>query len=185
MSATGAGAVRGNPDKPYDYDWIVIGSGFGGAVSALRLSEKGYRVAVVEQGRRFQDHELPDSSWDVRDFLWAPEVGGRGILRMVPYKHVMVGCGVGVGGGSLVYFNVSLRPPRRFYSDRQWGELDDWESVLAPHYAMAEQMLGVAPVPYDDPADSALIEVADTVTEMRKIKHAYDAGILAKKGIDY
>ena len=161
MSATGAGAVRGTPDKPYDYDWIVIGSGFGGAVSALRLSEKGYRVAVIEQGRRFQDHELPDSSWDVRDFLWAPEVGGRGILRMVPYKHVMVGCGVGVGGGSLVYFNVSLRPPRRFYNDRQWGELDDWESVLAPHYAMAEQMLGVAPVPYDDPADSALIKVAE------------------------
>jgi cholesterol oxidase len=156
----GVGLARGTPDRPYDYDWIVVGSGFGGAVSALRLSEKGYRVAVIEQGRRFQDHELPDGSLDLRDFLWAPRSGARGILRVVPYKDVTVLTGTGVGGGSLVYFNVSLRPPRRFYHDPQWGELDDWESVLAPHYAMAEQMLGVATVPFDDPADSALIEVA-------------------------
>ena len=95
---------RGTPDRPYDYDWIVIGSGFGGAVSALRLAEKGYRVAVIEQGRRFQDHELPDSTRDLRDFLWAPQSGARGILRVVPYKDVTVMTGVGVGGGSLVYF---------------------------------------------------------------------------------
>ena len=82
------GIARGTPDRPYDYDWIVIGSGFGGAVSALRLAEKGYRVAVIEQGRRFQDHELPNSTRDLRDFLWAPETGARGILRVVPYKDV-------------------------------------------------------------------------------------------------
>ena len=82
------GVARGTPDRPYDYDWIVIGSGFGGAVSALRLAEKGYRVAVIEQGRRFQDHELPDSTRDLRDFLWAPQSGARGILRVVPYKDV-------------------------------------------------------------------------------------------------
>ena len=155
------GAARGTPDRPYDYDWIVIGSGFGGSVSALRLAEKGYRVAVIEQGRRFQDHELPSSTRDVRDFLWAPEAGARGILRVVPYKDVTVLTGVGVGGGSLVYFQVSLRPPRQFYRDPQWGGLEDWESVLAPHYAMAEQMLGVATVPFDDPGDSALIAVAE------------------------
>lgn len=147
----------------FDYDWIVIGSGFGGSVSALRLAEKGYRVAVLECGRRFEDHELPRSTWDLRRYFWAPRLGLRGIFRLTPFKDVSVVSGCGVGGGSLGYANTLYVPPSEFFRDPQWGDLEDWERALAPHYAEAQRMLGVAEVATDDPADELLREFGEAI----------------------
>jgi cholesterol oxidase len=142
----------------FDHDWLVIGSGFGGSVSALRLREKGYSVAVLEAGRRFADHELPRSTWDVRRYFWAPRLGMHGILRLTTFRDVAVLSGAGVGGGSLGYANTLYRAPDRFYADEQWAALKDWRAALAPHYDEAERMLGVAEVLADDPADELLRE---------------------------
>ncbi len=143
-----------------DYDWVVVGSGFGGSVSALRLREKGYSVAVLECGKRFSDDDFPKSTWDLRRYFWAPRVGMRGIFRMSTFKDVAIVSGSGVGGGSLGYANTLYRARRRFYEDPQWASLNDWESVLAPHYDEAERMLGVVAYDQDDPADDLLREFA-------------------------
>ena len=143
-----------------DYDWVVVGSGFGGSVSALRLREKGYKVAVLECGRRFSDADFPKSTWDLRRYFWAPRLGMRGIFRMSMFRHVAIVSGAGVGGGSLGYANTLYRARRRFYEDPQWAELADWESALAPHYDTAERMLGVVAYDQDDPADDLLREFA-------------------------
>jgi len=141
-----------------DHDWLVVGSGFGGSVSALRLAEKGYRVGVIESGRRFADADLPRSTWDVRRYFFAPRLGLRGIFRLTVFKDVCVVSGSGVGGGSLGYANTLYRAPGRFYADRQWAGLEDWETALAPHYDTAERMLGAVTVTADDPADELLRE---------------------------
>jgi cholesterol oxidase len=143
-----------------DYDWLVVGSGFGGSVSALRLREKGYSVGVLECGKRFSDDDFPKSTWDLRRYFWAPRLGMRGIFRMSTFKHVAIVSGSGVGGGSLGYANTLYRARRRFYEDPQWAELADWESALAPHYDTAEKMLGVVAYDQDDPADDLLREFA-------------------------
>jgi cholesterol oxidase len=144
----------------YDYDWLVIGSGFGGSVSALRLREKGYSVGVLECGRRFSDDDFPRSTWDLRRYFWAPRLGMRGIFRLSTFKDVAIVSGSGVGGGSLGYANTLYRARRRFYEDPQWAGLDDWEAALAPHYDEAERMLGVVAYDEDDPADDLLREFA-------------------------
>ena len=144
--------------QDHDYDWLVIGSGFGGSVAALRLSEKGHRVAVLECGRRFGDADLPRSTWDLRRYFFAPRLGMRGIFRLSTFRDVAVVSGAGVGGGSLGYANTLYRAPRRFYEDGQWAGLNDWERALAPHYVEAERMLGVTEVEADDPADELLRE---------------------------
>ena len=95
----------------FDYDWLVIGSGFGGSVSALRLSEKGYRVGVLECGRRFADHEFPESTADYKRYFWRPKIGWKGIFRLTTFKDVSVVSGCGVGGGSLGYANTLYVPP--------------------------------------------------------------------------
>jgi cholesterol oxidase len=145
----------------FDYDWIVVGSGFGGSVSALRLAEKGYSVAVLECGKRFRDEDFPKSTWDLRRYFWAPKLGLRGIFRLTPFKDVSVVSGCGVGGGSLGYANTLYVPPGEFFEDPQWGDLDDWQSVLAPHYAEAQRMLGVVVHDKDDPADRLLREYGE------------------------
>src|SRR6187200_1294166 len=150
-------------DGDYDYDWLVVGSGFGGSVSALRLREKGYSVGVLECGRRFEDDQLPRSTWDVRRYFWAPRLGMRGIFRLSIFKDVAIVSGAGVGGGSLGYANTLYRAPERFYEDGQWSELADWEDALAPHYAEAERMLGVTEVVADDPADELLREYGEEI----------------------
>ena len=143
-----------------DWDWIVIGSGFGGSVAALRLAEKGYRVRVVEPRRRFADDEFARTTWDLRTFLFLPKLGCWGIQRILPFKDVAIMSGAGVGGGSLVYANTLYRAPRRFFEDPQWAGLADWEQELEAHYDTAERMLGVAPVTYDDAGDDLLKEIA-------------------------
>src|SRR3954451_21647265 len=143
----------------HDFDWLVIGSGFGGSVSALRLAEKGYSVGVIECGRRFADDELPKSTWDLRRYFYAPRLGMKGILRLSIFKDVAVVSGAGVGGGSLGYANTLYRAPRRFFDDPQWSGLaGDWGAELAPHCDAAERMLGVTDVIADDPADQLLRE---------------------------
>jgi cholesterol oxidase len=147
----------------YDYDWVVVGSGFGGSVSALRLAEKGYKVAVLECGKRFTDKDFPKSTWDIRRYFWAPRLGLRGIFRLTTFKDVSVVSGSGVGGGSLGYANTLYVPPSKFFEDPQWGDLADWESELAPHYAEAQRMLGVSEVQANDPADELLREYGEHI----------------------
>ena len=136
--------------RQFDFDWLVIGSGFGGSVSALRLAEKGYRVGVLECGRRFRDEDFASSTWSLRRYFWAPRLGMRGIMRLSTFKDVAVVSGCGVGGGSLGYANTLYVPPSKFFQDRQWADLADWERELAPHYAEAQRMLGVVPTPNDE-----------------------------------
>ncbi|MFJ8957967.1 GMC oxidoreductase [Lentzea sp. NPDC102401] len=143
-----------------DYDVLVIGSGFGGAVTALRLTEKGYRVGVLEAGRRFADDEFPETSWQVRDYLFAPRLGCTGIQRITPLRDVAVLSGAGVGGGSLVYANTLYRPPAPFFRDSRWGRITDWEDELAPHYDQAARMLGVVDNPCRTAGDRLLRDVA-------------------------
>jgi cholesterol oxidase len=143
------------------YDVVVIGSGFGGSVAALRLVEKGYKVAVLEAGRRFADDELPETSWRARRFLWAPALGCYGIQRMNLLRDMLVLSGAGVGGGSLVYANTLYRPLSAFYDDPQWAGITDWADELAPHYDQAERMLGVVRYGRTTRADVAIRRVAD------------------------
>jgi cholesterol oxidase len=124
VTASNTTTSAGGPD----YDVVVVGSGFGGSVAALRLTEKGYRVAVVEAGRRFADDEFAKTSWDLKRYLWAPQVGCYGIQRIHMLNDVMVLAGAGVGGGSLVYANTLYRPLKPFYADQQWSHITDWES---------------------------------------------------------
>ncbi|MGH3961373.1 GMC oxidoreductase [Mycobacterium sp.] len=144
-----------------DYDVLIIGSGFGGSVTALRLTEKDYRVGVLEAGRRFADHEFAKNSWHLRDFLWAPKLGCYGIQRIHLLNNVMVLAGAGVGGGSLNYANTLYVPPEPFFADRQWSHITDWRSELMPHYEQAQRMLGVVRNPTFTDADRIVKEVAD------------------------
>jgi cholesterol oxidase len=158
----------------YDYDWIVVGSGFGGSVSALRLAEKGYSVAVLECGSRFRDEDFAESTLrEPRRYFFAPKLGMRGVMRMTFFKDVFVVSGSGVGGGSLGYANTLYRARPSFFSDPQWAELGNWELALAPHYDTAERMLGVTEYEGMGPADTLLKEygeeigVGDTFTNTR------------------
>jgi cholesterol oxidase len=143
------------------YDVLVIGSGFGGSVAALRAAEKGYTVGVLEAGRRFGPSEFPRSSWDLKRFLWMPRLGCLGIQRLTLLRNVLVLSGAGVGGGSLVYANTLIEPLEGFWDDPQWAGITDWRDELAPHYAVARAMLGAAPVPADTPADGVMRVIAD------------------------
>jgi cholesterol oxidase len=144
----------------FDFDWLVIGSGFGGSVSALRLAEKGYRVGVLESGRRYRDEDFAKSAWQLRRFLWAPLLGLKGILRLSPFKDVFAASGAGVGGGSIVYANTLYRAKPEFFGNAQWGALAAWDQVLRPHYATAERMLGVQTVPFDSAGQQLIRELA-------------------------
>jgi cholesterol oxidase len=141
-------------------DVIVVGSGFGGSVTALRLAEKGYRVTVLEAGKRFTTETLPKSSWDLRAFLWMPRLGLTGMQRITWLKDVVILSGAGVGGGSLVYANTLYTPSKRFFEDPQWAGITDWESELAPHYDQAQRMLGVVENPTTTPSDLVMQKVA-------------------------
>ncbi|MGP3773771.1 GMC oxidoreductase [Streptomyces sp. SDT5-1] len=147
----------------YDYDVVVIGSGFGGSVSALRLAEKGYKVGVLEAGRRFTPETLPKNSWDLKNYLWAPKLGMYGIQRIHLLGNVMVLAGAGVGGGSLNYANTLYVPPKQFFDDPQWAHITDWQDELKPYYDQAQRMLGVRLNPTMTPADVHLKAAAQSM----------------------
>src|SRR4051794_38047243 len=149
------------PLMAFDYDVLVVGSGFGGSVTALRLTEKGYRVGVLEAGKRWTDETLPKTSWDLRNYVWNPKLGLKGIQRVDLLSDVVIVSGAGVGGGSLVYANTLYEPLPPFYVDRQWGHITDWRSELASHYDQAKRMLGVVENPLETPADDVMREIAE------------------------
>jgi cholesterol oxidase len=142
------------------YDVLVIGSGFGGSVSALRLTEKGYRVGVLEAGARFRDEDFADTSWDLKNFLFRPELGCYGIQRIDMVKDCLILAGAGVGGGSLVYANTLYEPLDAFYRDPSWSHITDWKAELAPYYDQAKRMLGVVEYAVRTPSDEVMEKVA-------------------------
>ena len=144
-----------------DFDVLVIGSGFGGSTTALRLTEKGYTVGVLEAGRRFADHEFAKTSWRLRDFVWAPALGCYGIQRINILRNALILAGAGVGGGSLNYANTLYVPPDPFFNDKQWSHITDWRSELMPHYDQATRMLGVVKNPTLTDADRIMKDLAD------------------------
>jgi cholesterol oxidase len=146
-----------------DYDYIIIGSGFGGAVSALRLSEKGYRVLVIEKGKWFKSEDFPKTNKNLKRWMWLPSIGFFGIFKMTFLRHVGILSGVGVGGGSLVYANTLPVPKKPFFESGSWSSLGEWEEELKPFYQMAKKMLGVSKNPFLADADLALQEVAQEI----------------------
>ncbi len=145
------------------YDAIVIGSGFGGSVSALRLSEKGYSVLVIEKGRRFLPEDFPKSNWDLPRWMWMPKAGLKGIFQMSFFEHVTIMHGVGVGGGSLTYANTLPLPKDSFFSAPSWAHIADWKKELEPHYRTARRMLGAAKNPLMTRSDYVLKEIAEDI----------------------
>ena len=149
------------PSAGTHYDVLTIGSGFGGSVTALRLTEKGFRVGVIEAGRRFADHEFAKNSWHLKDFLWAPKLGFYGIQRVHLLKDAMILAGAGVGGGSLNYANTLYKPGDNYFRSRAWDHITDWEDELTPYYDQARKMLGVVTNPTVTPADKLSKQVAE------------------------
>ncbi len=145
----------------FDVDVAIVGSGFGGSVAALRLTEKGYKVLVIEAGSRYQDSDFAKTSFELKKFLFFPRLGLKGIQRIDLLRNVMVMSGAGVGGGSLVYANTLYRPPVEFFKTGSWSAMTDWQSVLEPYFDQAERMLGVETNPFFSPSDAALKKVAE------------------------
>jgi cholesterol oxidase len=143
------------------FDFVIIGSGFGGSVSAMRLTEKGYRVLVLERGKRFRDDELPKTNWDLRNYLWLPALRCFGIMQFSLLKDVLVLHGDGVGGGSLMYANVLMEPAEEYFDQPGWRDVTDWKTVLKPHYAQTKFMLGVDQSQNLWKADEILKQYAD------------------------
>ncbi len=163
-----------------EYDFIIIGSGFGGSVSALRLTEKGYKVLVIEKGKRFEAKDFPKTNWHLRKWLWFPALKLFGIQKISFFRHISVLSSVGVGGGSLVYANTLPKPKIPFFNQGSWKKLDDWENKLAPYYEKAWKMLGAEVNPYLAPADLSLKEIADR--EGKKFEPAKVSIYFGKKG---
>jgi ferredoxin len=143
IGPVGSPSEGGKMTDDFDFDYIVIGSGFGGSVSAYRLTEKGYRVAVLEQGRRWTPDNLPSTNWKAWDYLWRPALGLKGFLSLRLFSHVLILDGAAVGGGSITYAQTLLTPPDSVWSEGEWAGLDDWRAVMPMHYATAKRMLGV------------------------------------------
>lgn len=142
------------------FDYIVIGSGFGGSVSAMRLGEKGYRVLVIEKGKRWTDSDFPKSNWNLKKYLWLPFLKWFGFLKLSFFKEVFVLSGVGVGGSSLVYANTHMMPPDAFFNNPVWSGLKDWKRTLAPFYEKARFMLGSQRYEKENAEDEILKAVA-------------------------
>lgn len=144
-----------------DYDYIIIGSGFGGSVSALRLSEKGYKVLVIEKGKWYKAKDFPKTNWNLKKWLWMPLLGFRGIMQITMFRHISVLSGTGVGGGSLVYANTLPIPKAAFYNTGSWATLEDWKNTLKPYYKKATEMLGATKNPKLFDGDIALQKLAE------------------------
>ncbi|WP_141013969.1 GMC oxidoreductase [Nocardioides sambongensis] len=170
-------------EHDYDYDVLVIGSGFGGSVTALRLTEKGYTVGVLEAGRRWDATNLPRTNWNLRKSVWAPRLGMTGPQRISVLGKCVVFSGVGVGGGSLVYGNTLYEPLPEFYTDPAWGHITDWRSELAPYYDQARRMLGVTTNPRTGPKDDVLLEIAEDLG-VADTFHRTDVGVFFNEGAE-
>lgn len=143
-----------------NYDYIVIGSGFGGSVSSMRLSEKGYSMLTIEKGRRFRTEDFPKSNWNLKKYIWMPQIGFLGFQKFNIFKHAFILSGTGVGGGSLVYANTLMIPPSEFFKNAQWSGFNDWEKELKPFYDKAGFMLGRTKFDKQNTEDKILREVA-------------------------
>ena len=132
----------------FDYDVVIIGSGFGGSVAAFRAAEKGYRVGVMESGRRWADEDIPKTQWDLAHFVWFPAAELYGVQRIEYLDDVLMLCGAGVGGGSHVYASTMYVPPKQFFDAKEWAGITDWADELAPYFDQAARMLGVVRYPY-------------------------------------
>lgn len=154
-----------------EYDYIIVGSGFGGSVSALRLSKKGYKVLVIEKGKWFKAKDFPKTNWNFRKWLWIPSLRFFGIMKLTIFRHVAIVSGTGVGGGSLVYANTLPIPKSTFFKTGSWSKLHDWETELAPYYQEALKMLGATKNPKLFDADLGLKKVAQELN----IEEKFDA----------
>lgn len=155
------------------YDYIVIGSGFGGSVSSLRLAEKGYSVLTIEKGRRFITKDFPESNWNLKKYFWLPQIGFLGFQKLDIYKHAFILSGTGVGGGSLVYANTLMVPPSEFFNNKQWSEFNDWEKELKPFYKKAGFMLGRTKFDKQNTEDKILREVAKDLEKENSFDNVY------------
>jgi cholesterol oxidase len=164
------------------FDFVVVGSGFGGSVCAMRLTEKGYHVLALERGKRFRDADFPRTNWNIFKYLWLPPARCFGIQQISFMNDIMVLHGSGVGGGSLVYANVLEEPSDALFEAPGWRELADWKTILRPHYATAKQMLGVAPNPYRTPADEVLKAIADEIGQGGTFRPANVAVFFGESG---
>jgi cholesterol oxidase len=159
-----------------DYDYLIIGSGFGGSVSALRLAEKGYRVCVLEQGRRWTPENLPSTNWKFWDYLWQPALSLRGFLSLRLFRHVMILHGNAVGGGSITYAQTLLVPPTSVWTEGSWAGISDWHAEMPAHYERAKEMLGVTVNKRPAAADAKLKAMADAMGVGSSFYHT-DVGV--------
>lgn len=167
----------------FDYDYVVIGSGFGGSVSALRLSEKGYKVLVIEKGKWFNKPEdFPKTNWNLRKWLWLPDLKMTGLFKLTIFRHVAVLSGAGVGGGSLVYANTLPVPKSPFFNSGAWRGLCDWEQELKPFYALAKHMLGATPHPYMSKSDKVMQTLAEQMGKPEAFQKTEVAVYFGKPG---
>lgn len=158
------------------YDYIVVGSGFGGSVSTLRLSEKGYKVCVIEQGKRYTEVDYPKTNWEIKKYLWLPLLRCFGIQKLTFFKKVLILSGVGVGGGSLVYANTLFEPKSRFFDNGNWAKIKDWKATLAPYYLVAKKMLGAVPSPFSGIEDTTLLSLAKDM-QREHTYHTVEVGV--------
>ena len=167
----------------HDYDFVIIGSGFGGSVSALRLSEKGYKVFVIEKGRWFKSGtDFAKTNWNLKKWLWVPGLGLKGIMRISLFKHITVLSGVGVGGGSLVYANTLPIPPKSFFEAESWAHLADWQEELRPYYEEARRMLGATQHPYHSKSEKAMLTLAEQLNKKESFEKPHLAIYFGKPG---
>jgi len=166
----------------YDFDYIIVGSGFGGSVSALRLSEKGYKVLVIEKGKWYQADDFAKTNWNLRKWLWMPYLRFFGIMKMSIFRHVVIISGTGVGGGSLVYANTLPIPKTNFYTSGSWSKLEDWENELKPYYQKALKMLGATRNPKLFDSDIALQTLAKELGRENQFEHPDVAVFFGQQG---
>ncbi len=172
--------MAAEPDRIYDY--LIVGSGFGGSVSALRLVEKGYDVLVLEKGSELTAQDFPETNWNLKRWVWAPVLGFRGLFQMRPFRHVQVLAGAGVGGGSLTYANTLPIPKAGFFNSPSWQKLANWEDELLPHYQTARRMLGAAPTDFLTPADALLKSIAEERGHPEQFEKPYVSVFMGEPG---
>jgi cholesterol oxidase len=168
-----------------DFDWVIVGSGFGGSVSALRLAERGFSVLLLERGRRWRDEDFAENAWQTSRTQWVPWLGMRGIMKITPFRHVNVLTGVGVGGGSLTWANTSYVPhDEGFYRHSQWQGLGDWRAELAPHYETAQRMLGVVEPQFDGPSERLMRGLAEDLGVPESYRTTPVAVFMGEPGVE-